>query len=467
MSSTKKSRYTPAPAIPSDEQLRRRYEQIILVMNGQQTVARAARVLGMPRNHFQTILHRAMAGLIEGLTPKPAGRPAKPPREAALEAENAKLKAQVATLEERGEMIDRLLTVAGGVASGRTSWRGRKPKTTPEDPEEPRAAKALEEVRAMRSRGAKTALCATAIGCSPATLRRRLSTEPSRRCPPPRPAPNPDAVATARDLVRQTHGLAGAEALARAAGLSRREAARVKKAERCRMEQERKAASRRVVVTAPSVIRGFDAMHLTLAPGRPYALVAADAAIPFRTTICRVTDYDSRSVAATLAHDFETHGAPLVCRLDRAACHRTDEVLSVLDAFGVLVLHGPPHYPRYYGQLERQNLEHRGWLADLDLDLDDADLDALLGAMKSALNGAWPRRSLAWCTAEQRWKARPPLAVDRADLRDDVASRAARLLSRGVCSARDPDLHQRLAIEHALAARGLLAVQQGVTLLGD
>jgi hypothetical protein len=231
------------------------------------------------------------------------------------------------------------------------------------------------------------------------------------------------------------------------------------------MEQERKAASRRVVVTAPDVIRGFDAMHLTAAPGRPYALVAADAAIPFRTTLRITRRYDGCAVARALTDDFERHGAPLVCRLDRASCHRTAEVLSVLDEFGVLVLHGPPHYPRYYGQLERQNREHRDWLAAADLS--DPDLDALLAAMKSALNGSWPRRSLGWCTAEQRWMARPPVAVDRAELRDDVASRAARLLARGVRSAGDPDLHQRLAIEHALAARGLLAVQQGVTLLGD
>ena len=319
----------------------------------------------------------------------------------------------------------------------------------------------------MRDRRLPVATCAAAIGVSPATLRRRLSGEPTLRCLATKPTPNPDAIEAAQAIVRQTHGLAGADSLAHATGLSRRVAARVKKAERCRMEQERKAASRRVSVNAPSVIRGFDAMHLTRAPGRPYALVAADAAIPFRTTIRRVTDYDSRAVAEILAADFELYGAPLVCRLDRAACHRTAEVLSVLDAFDVLVLHGPPHYPRYYGQLERQNREHRGWLADLDLDLADADLDALLGAMKSALNGSWPRRSLAWCTPEQRWMARSPLAVDRAELRDDVESRAARLLARGVCSARDPDLHQRLAIEHALAARGLLAVQQGVTLLGD
>lgn len=466
MSSTKKSRYTPAPPIPTDEELRRRYDQVIAVINGQQTVARAARVLGMPRNHFQTLLHRAKAGLIEGLTPKPAGRPAKPPREAALEAEVAKLKAQVATLEERGAMIDRLLTVAGGVASGRTPLTGRRKKPTTDDPDDSPAA-ALQEIRAMRDQGLSADDCAKAIGVSPATLSRRLAGTTSLRCPTARLEPPPEAVTAARDLVRQTHGLAGADALAHATGLSRRQAARVKQDERCRMEHERKAAARRVWVNAPNVIRGFDAMHLTRAPGRPYALVAADAAIPFRTTIRRVTDYDGCAVAATLAADFETHGAPLVCRLDRASCHRTAEVLSVLDAFGVLVLHGPPHYPRYYGQLERQNREHRDWLADLDLDLADAELDALLGAMKSALNGAWPRRSLAWCTAEQRWRERPPLAVDRAELRDDVGSRAARLLSRGVCSARDPDLHQRLAIEHALAARGLLAVQQGVTLLGD
>lgn len=27
--------------------------------------------------------------------------------------------------------------------------------------------------------------------------------------------------------------------------------------------------------------------------------------------------------------------------------------------YAVLVLHGPPHHPRFYGQLERQNREHR------------------------------------------------------------------------------------------------------------
>src|SRR5262249_20196448 len=56
-------------------------------------------------------------------------------------------------------------------------------------------------------------------------------------------------------------------------------------------------------------------------------------------------------------------GAPLVCRLDRARQHHTAAVLAALRRHGVLILHGPPHCPRYYGPLERQNREHRQWLA--------------------------------------------------------------------------------------------------------
>jgi hypothetical protein len=403
--------------------------------------------------------------MLDGIAPKPPGPPPKPAREAALEAEVAKLRAQVETLVERGEMIDRLLTVAGGVASGRTKLNGRirKPKT--DDPEESRAAATLAEVRTMRERRVPAPTCAAACGVSPATLRRRLSGAPQRRRVSAETRPSPVAIAAAEAIVRDTRGQAGADAIAHATGLSRRQAARVKKAERCRMERQRKASSRRVHVDAPGVIRGFDAMHLTDAPGRPFVLAVADAAIPYRTTLRIAERYDAAAVAETLALDFARHGAPLVCRLDRAACHRTDEVLSVFASHRVLVLHGPPHYPRYYGQLERQMREHREWLAGIDLEA--ADLDALLAAMRTGLNAAWPRRSLGWCSAEQRWQARPPLAVDRDELRADVASRAARLRARGCISARDPDLHQRLAIEHALSARGLLEVQQGVTSLGE
>ena len=111
--------YTPAPEPPTDPELRRRYDAIMAVIAQTQTVTAAAESLGMSRNHFQTILHRVISSAIEAMTPKPAGRPAKPETEAALEAENERLKAELAALKERSAMIERLMTVVGGLASGR------------------------------------------------------------------------------------------------------------------------------------------------------------------------------------------------------------------------------------------------------------------------------------------------------------------------------------------------------------
>jgi hypothetical protein len=73
--------------------------------------------------------------MIEELTPKQAGRPAKPEREAALEAENQRLKADLEALTIRSEMLDRTMSVVGGIASGRTPLpRSRSKKTKPEGP---------------------------------------------------------------------------------------------------------------------------------------------------------------------------------------------------------------------------------------------------------------------------------------------------------------------------------------------
>ena len=78
-----------------------------------------------------------------------------------------------------------------------------------------------------------------------------------------------------------------------------------------------------------------------------------------RTSIELRPSYDSAAVADVLDRDMAEHGAPLVCRMDRASVHRTAGVLEVLRSRQVLLLHGPPHHAQYYGQLERQNREHR------------------------------------------------------------------------------------------------------------
>ena len=102
-----------------------------------------------------------------------------------------------------------------------------------------------------------------------------------------------------------------------------------------------------------------------------FALNAADACVPYRTSCAHVGAYDAEHVARVLDADFRQHGAPLVLRDDCARCHTAPAVMSVLDAHGVALLQGPPYYAPYYGQLERQNREHRDWLAWLKHTSDD------------------------------------------------------------------------------------------------
>ena len=75
--------YTAAPVVPAE--LRERYELLMAVLSGELTVSEAARRMGVARNHFQTLMHRAVGGLIDGLSPRPTGRPPRPEREVELE----------------------------------------------------------------------------------------------------------------------------------------------------------------------------------------------------------------------------------------------------------------------------------------------------------------------------------------------------------------------------------------------
>jgi hypothetical protein len=269
----------------------------------------------------------------------------------------------------------------------------------------------------------------------------------------------PITVAAGREaahLVQQTHGLIGAEALRHSVdGLTRRGAAEIK-SDTCRaMERARRQEAERVTVAAPGLLRGFDAMALA-GPGhsRMYALIAADGCVPFRTSWTIAPRYDGDAVAAILRRDFDTFGAPLVLRMDRATSHDVPAVHDLLEANRVLALHGPSYYARYYGQLERQNREHRAWLAGSD---GRPDLDAMM----TALNARWRRSTLGWSTAQDIWAARPTIDVDRDDLADDVNQRATRLRRRLGLAPSTQDLAWRLAVKQTLINRGLLRIEKG------
>lgn len=447
--------YTPAPEPPTDPDLRRRYDMVLAVIRDEQTMTGAAHSLDLSRNHFQTLFHRALLAMIDSITPKPAGRPAKPEREAALEAENTRLKAQLATLEEKLATMDRLLDIVGGIASGREALTKRVRKTPAkkdEDPEPPTQS----VVTAVCELPVSAPIRARALGVSTSTLRRRRQPHRRERTQRAR-TPDPARASVVRSIVRATHGLTGADSLARSTGVTRRQAARIKRDELVEMEHERKARCASVRITQPGIVRGFDAMHMSCEDGRYFWLVAADGAVPYRTSIATVNTYDWESVIRVLTADFEEHGPPLVARLDRAACQRTPDVLALFQRYEVLPLHGPPRHPQYYGQLERQNREHRAWLSHVGC-LTRSALPGLAAQMRTALNTLWARPTLDWCTAEQAWRARSTINVDRAQLRRDVERATARLMDT---TGLDLLAAQRRATESALIEKGLLTIKLG------
>ena len=333
---------------------------------------------------------------------------------------------------------------------------GSRPRRTSE-----RRRERLGALYGLLARGLNLRWSALGIGVHVSTAsrwrRREASGEPLARRRGPRRRPlSVVACSEAARIVREMHGLIGAEALRHSvAGLTRRAAAAIK-SDTCRvMERERRQGAERVTLAAPGIVRGFDAMELgRRGPGRSHVLVAADGCVPYRTSWAITSHYDGRAVADILRRDFDTFGAPLVLRMDRATAHDVPAVRDLLDWSRVLVLHGPSYYARYYGQLERQNREHREWLAAARGPVD-------LDVMMAALNGRWRRGTLGWCTAQELWQGRPAIDVDRNELAEDVHERAARLRRTLNAPISPHDLSWRIAVKQALVQRGLLRIEQG------
>lgn len=465
--------YTPAPKVAP--QLEERLDVILEVLAGKTTVSEAARRLGLSRNHLQTLLHRGLTGLAQGVSPKPGGRPAKPKALMELEAQLERLRRENAQLKERVGTTDRLLEAASGLLHGRIRPTGRatRPKKAKgaageKKPDEPDAERRriLDGVEEMRRLGLRAALAARVAGVHQATLRRwkvreRRGEALVRRAKAKSSALSAQVAEQTAELVRSLHGLVGAESLRRSVpGISRRQAAWVKAHTLTVMERERKAALTRISVTAPDVMRGLDGMYLHGADGALHALFTADAAVPYRTHVTTARHYDAQLVKQALSSDIKLNGAPLVYRLDRASAHDAPVVRELLAAHQVLVLHGPPRCPRFYGQHERQNREHRAWEDEIAL-LPLEAIEPRLRQVLEAVNKLWRRRTLNWKTAYEAWSARPRLTTDRRALREEVSERAARIARQLQHRGKPADLAERLAIEQALELRGYLRREIG------
>lgn len=119
-----KKTYTALPVVPPA--LAARYEVMVAVVSGALTVSEGARRLGLSRNHFQSLLHRALRSWIEAMGPKAPGRPPSSPRERALEEETGRLRRENERLRRRVETADGILTMTRGLLRGRMERGARR-----------------------------------------------------------------------------------------------------------------------------------------------------------------------------------------------------------------------------------------------------------------------------------------------------------------------------------------------------
>jgi len=467
--SEEKHGYIAAPAVPKEA--KERYETLLLVLNGELTVTEGAKRLGMSRNRFQTIRHRALAGMLAEASKKKPGRKPRTEQAANQEGELRRLRAENQKLQRENDESVKLLGAASILLQERIGMRPRyrKHKTpgaagsegTGEDPAGTARWK-LETARMLTMNLGSSALAATALNAGASTVRRMANRERrgvvlvQRRGPGPKGPPAEAAVASVVALVRESEGLFGADTLRRCVPeMSRRDAAAIKAVTETAMERERKAAAVQILIAAPGVLRGFDSMHMNTQDGVRHFLACTDGCVPFRTSGRLVERYTGPVVADVLDRDFTENGAPLVVRDDRAQQHETADVLRVCEKHGVLVLHGPPRYGQFYGQHERQNREHRGFTNHLGLVAARA-VELAIPRMLHVLNAVWKRASLGWKTAQEVWMNRPAITVDRVWLGDHVDAMTERI--RIELTARGESVFQarRFAIEAALTQLGLL-----------
>jgi hypothetical protein len=109
--------YIPLPGLRPE--VAARYRTVLDVLSGVMTVSEGARRLKLSRNHFQSLMHRAMGSMLAELTPSPGGRPATPARERTLREENQRLLAENQRLRQRAETTDHILSVASVLLKGR------------------------------------------------------------------------------------------------------------------------------------------------------------------------------------------------------------------------------------------------------------------------------------------------------------------------------------------------------------
>lgn len=170
------------------------------------------------------------------------------------------------------------------------------------------------------------------------------------------------------------------------------------------------------------------------------------------------------AVAERLAWLFDGHGAPLVLKRDNGSNLNHGAVNEVLDAYGVIALNSPVHYPQYNGSVEAGLREVRACLKELGTR--QAEWTWALGEDVVQDLNQRRRPCLEGRTASQVFELGKPLSGEydnnkRKEVRDEIAALAEKILGgfkeSGLKAER---MAQRLAIETWLRDHELIVVTQ-------
>ena len=162
----------------------------------------------------------------------------------------------------------------------------------------------------------------------------------------------------------------------------------------------------------------------------------------------------AEDVHRVLLRAFEKHGAPLVLKRDGGSIFHEESVNELLDAWGVVVITSPPHYPQYNGKKERSFRDVRsheraqrraGLRGPLAERIDRAIHD---------LNEDRPRPVLGGHTAREVFQRRQALP-DRNQFRKEVLELEQELIEEAA-DRHQVDAARRKAVETVLSRYALL-----------
>jgi hypothetical protein len=179
----------------------------------------------------------------------------------------------------------------------------------------------------------------------------------------------------------------------------------------------------------------------------------------------------SEQVADNLEELFWRHGAPLILKCDNGSNLNGDAVRDLLDAYGVILLNNPPHYPRYNGHLEYSQRELKAKMAgyleatEIAISPDWSTLKRVTALSVRELN-LTPRPCLRGRTATDIYRLGHPTMKSytlsrRKEMIDEIKTAAQQLRAQMGDGARHENVAWRIAVENWLHKHGLIGVSLG------